>query len=125
MIDFQLIFHATLQDRPERSEFTGFGYHNGEYTTRWGYCCPIPAMLHLCDDCKNFRPGHIASATRNKKCDDCHYWKFESVAYLVPEHFPEELLDDDEAMLDAKKIIFPDLLKQKWHMSGWFQGHGK
>ena len=55
IVPMQFLKIVKMDNRPERSSYTGIGYHNDTYTIRFGYLCVKDNKLHSCTKRFNHR----------------------------------------------------------------------
>ena len=55
MVTIQVILLVTMQDRKERSQATGFSYHNAKLGGRWGWVSAHDGAIMSCDKCYKHR----------------------------------------------------------------------
>lgn len=106
-LPLELILLCNLADRPERSELTGFGYHSGEITMRWGYVWPIPENLSSCIHCWRL----CASNQVKWKCLQCHYWDFLGIQIQIDKDFPKEVPEYTDGFIRSHKFCFVNALE--------------
>lgn len=99
-LDVELFCH--LADRPERSENTGYGYHNGEVTIRWGYVSSIPFNLPSCIHCLHNR----VTNTERLKCNVCHDWDFAKIRTKVDKHYPTDVPEYNDGYVNSHKFTY-------------------
>ena len=88
MITVQVILLVTLQDRKERSQATGFAYHNATLGGRWGWVSKRDELLISCDKCYNHRLKNPSSIKRVENCRSCCDWDHSKVKYNLHKNYP-------------------------------------
>ena len=99
---------ASIHDRPEKSKMLGFGSHNGTFSIRYPFSCPVPETLVSCDPCHRRRERCKNSWKSNLSCPDCYDWGFEDIVFEPPEDFPDEERNEN-GYLKAKHLTFEDM----------------
>lgn len=110
-VPLQVILLCNIADRPERSESTGFGSHNGELTLRWGYVCAIAVNLPSCKHCMSNREQNLS----RMKCTECHDWDFLNVKIKVDKHFPTDVPEYCDGFIASHKFCFKNAYASSNH----------
>jgi hypothetical protein len=76
-----------IQDRPERSSTTGYGYHNGNHTLRWGWISAYDEKIISCAKCLKHRMDNIKSY-KSKKCVSCFDWDYTKIKIPIHKDYP-------------------------------------
>jgi hypothetical protein len=121
IIKVQVISFVIIQDRPERSACTGFGYHNGKYNIRWGYSTVFDRDMYSCENCLDYRMKHV-SCENKEKCNNCFDWEDNELEYDVPTGYPTDLNINTlnttkitfEGMKTAAFKAYDKLIEKKW-----------
>lgn len=106
-IPLKIHLFCNLADRPERSESTGFGYHSGEITMRWGYVSPIPEDLPSCVHCFDRR----ASNQPRLKCNLCHDWDFSCIKIRVDKEYPKDVDEYNDGYISSHRFCYKNALE--------------
>lgn len=85
MIQFVLL--VDIKDRPERSKATGFGFHNGKYTSCWSWVSVFNHRLISCNICFKKRCNRINTGD-SMKCSRCYDWNYSNVNITLPKDYP-------------------------------------
>ena len=96
---------VTIEDRPQWSDSTGYGHHNGTYTGWWGYRRMYDEKIYSCDECIKTRMQHLYSHT-SRVCANCYDWNYTKIKLETPKHYPP----GRDTNLISKKYVFKDLL---------------
>ena len=127
-VQHRLLHYTTLCDRPELSDCTGIGHHNGTCSSLPGVASPIVVSppnpgrkMHVevkrylgsCNTCYKRRLDRLhqpsISCKSRSNCPKCCDWNAEQTEYkiLAPDFmFPEEEMIDQEGWLKGRKVSF-------------------
>jgi hypothetical protein len=83
----QVIPFVDIQDRPERSSTTGYGYHNGSHTLRWGWISAYDEKIISCEKCLKHRMEKVKSY-ESRKCAACFDWDYTKIKIPVHKDYP-------------------------------------
>ena len=128
-VPVRFIFGYLILDRPEHSEWTGFGSHAGTFSGVPGVSCPIVVeknsvlsitypiqvqrSLGSCKDCYLIRKNHLNQSTTTQiqniqNCSQCDDWDLLSCTYEPNKEYPEDSPFFSQSM-KAKKITFESM----------------
>ena len=99
---------VSIHDRPDRSKMCGFGSHNGTYSIRFPFSCPVPETLVSCGICHQRRERCKSSWKSNHSCNNCYDWDFEHIVFEPPKDFPEEETNE-HGYLHSQHLTFEDM----------------
>ena len=116
------IFHfITIEDRPQRSDSTGFGHHNGLFTGRWGYRCTFDEKIFSCSSCIQNRMKNIGTH-RSRNCIACYDWDYTKHSFSLPSDYPivkENKLKGCKTtfrtMLSCVDVAYEKYKEKKWN----------
>ena len=125
MMRIQVVHLVTIQDRPERSASTGFGYHTGKNTMVWGWSTRTVRSLISCSNCFQDRCSKYESG-KSSRCSDCYDWDWSKVSYSPPDGYPTDLLARAiknrpvtfAGMKKAAQTAHINVRTKKWNQAG-------
>ena len=89
--NLQVILFVDIQDRPERSSTTGYGYHNGSHTLRWGWISAYDENIISCAKCLKHRMDNVKSYS-SRKCALCFDWDYTKIKYHYIKIIPSVII---------------------------------
>ena len=105
LICVQVIHLVTLQDRKERSQATGFSYHNARLGGRWGWASAHDPKLVTCEKCHKHRLKTIDGSCRVQNCRACYDWDHTKAKHEVGKEYPS----DNIKQKVGRKISFGEM----------------